>query len=384
MMKRRNIIGVKGQMLTAVRHLAPLFLLLFLLASCKREPLELYYSGKATITVEMDWLSKFGHRPSGMTVIVSKIDSDDIIQSFPDVTNDVDIYEMELEPGTYKMLVFNLSFTEFGSMRFAQTKNFSEIFSFLNQLDRTTDFWDVNANYKREPEAIGCAVDTFTVLPSMADGQPRFIYYKDKMPTFTEKLTLHEVIEPMTTELYVCVKVFGIKYMGSVIGNITGMADGFLLSQAWRRSATCDHLLEKWRISRVDTTANVGFLTTSIRTFGLPRGRELISQRSASSNMLSLCFTLIDNTKHVFRYPVGKHIKYRITDQNGKVIDLDGELSGNFAKANVTLELNLQLEAPFFKDDEVPNLPYAQPTGTGAFDAEVADWGDDEIIDIPM
>ena len=70
---------------------------------------------------------------------------------------------------------------------------------------------------------------------------------------------------------------------------------------------------------------------------------------------------------------MGKHIKYRMADENGY-----------FSKTDVTLELDLLLEAPFFTNPEVPNLPYAQPTGTGAFDAEVADWGDEENIDVPF
>ena len=89
--------------------------------------------------------------------------------------------------------------------------------------------------------------------------------------------------------------------------------------------------------------------------------------------MLSLCFTLIDGTQHVFRYPVGDKIKYK-----------QAELNGYFSKVDVTLDLDLEITNKFYTDDEVPNLPYAQPSGTGAFDAEVSDWGDDEIIDIPM
>ena len=62
----------------------------------------------------------------------------------------------------------------------------------------------------------------------------------------------------------------------------------------------------------------------------------------------------------------------------------EGDSIPGFPKTSVTLELDLRVETPFYKDDEVPNLPYAQPSGTGAFDAEVAPWGDDKIIDVPM
>ena len=75
----------------------------------------------------------------------------------------------------------------------------------------------------------------------------------------------------------------------------------------------------------------------------------------------------------MFRYPVGKAIHYR-----------NAELTGTFSPADVTLELELLVEAPFFDDTTIPILPYAQPSGTGAFDAEVAPWGDEENVDVPM
>ena len=348
--------------------------LVSLFAACDRYDIELYYTGKAYVRVNVDWQTRFGETPTGMTIMLAK-DGDSI--TFTDISNFVDYYDLELEPGTYKMLIFNRTPGEFGSMRFSQMKSFNDAFAYAQQLQRTTDFWDVNVSYLREPEHIGCVVDTFTVLQEMTDGNFRFVLWKDKKEDLRETLTLDEVVDPMTTDLFVRVKIIGYKYMGNIIGNISGLADGFLLSQAWRRTQTGYHLLDNWTSAPApaesDSVTSVGYISTHINTFGLPRGRELLSQRDSTSNVLSLCFTLIDGTQHVFRYPVGKHIKYRMADENGY-----------FSKTDVTLELDLLLEAPFFKDLEVPNLPYAQPTGTGAFDAEVADWGDEENIDVPF
>lgn len=390
MLKRRNIAAIMSGVPKTVWQLAVLCSIFVLFMSCEREPLELYYKGKATVNFYVDWESRFGEKPTGMTIMLAK-DGDSIF--FTDITNDVDSYSVELAPGTYKVLIFNNTTGEFGSMRFAQTKSFNNICAIANRQERVTDFWDVNVAYMREPEAIGCAVDTFTVLPEMIDGEPRFVYYKDKLPNDFEGLNLRETVEPMTTELFVRVKVIGINYMGNLIGNISGMADGFYLSQAWRRVESGYHLLDNWyRVSdptaakaksptRADTDTTdytmpkVGYLATKIRTFGLPSGRELTAERDSTSNVLSLCFTLIDETQHVFRYPVGKQIKYRR-------VDVDAQ--GAFLRADISLELDLLLEAPFYEDPNVPNLPYAQPKGTGAFDAEVAPWGDDEVVDVPM
>lgn len=356
--------------------LAPVLLIIGatgLTTSCDRYEVERYYTGKADVSVDIDWMSRFGERPSGMTIMLAK-DGDAI--TFTDITNDVDHYDLKLEPGEYKMIIFNRTFNEFGTMGFYQTKSFNDVFAYAMQLQHTTEEWDVNVSYMREPEAIGCAVDTFTVLPGMTDGEFRFVNWKDKIDGNYEKLTLREVVEPMVTELYVRVKVIGFRYMAGVVGNISGMANGFLLSQAWRRSQQGYHFLDGWTIKAAPDEStedkSVGYITTKISTFGLPHGRELPSQRQPAHNTLSLCFTLIDNTKHVFRYNVGDKIFYR-----GKEVT-------EFNKHDVTLQLELDIRAPFYSDDEVPHLPYAQPSGTGAFDAEVEPWGDEEGVDVPM
>ena len=368
--------------LSSMRHIRPIQFVRFivitglvaLFTACNRYEVELYYTGKAYVRVNVDWDTRFGEKPTGMTIMLAK-DGDSI--TYTDITNFVDYYDLELEPGTYKMLIFSHSTGEYGSMRFFQMKSFNDAFAYAQQLQRTTDYWDVNVSYMREPEHIGCAVDTFTVLPEMTDGNFRFVPWREKKGDLRETHTLNEIVDPMTTELFVRVKVLGYKYMGNILGNISGMADGFLLSQAWRRAQTGYHFLDAWTTAPApaesDSITSVGYISTHINTFGLPQGRELISQRDSTSNVLTLCFTLIDGTKHVFRYPVGKYIRYKTAEENGY-----------FSKTDVTLELELLLEAPFFKDLEVPNLPYAQPTGTGAFDAEVAPWGDEEDIDVPF
>lgn len=345
-----------------------------LLTSCDRYEVERYYTGKANITVDVDWQSHFGTHPTGMTILLAK-DGDAI--TYADITNDVDHFDLKLEPGEYKMIVFNRTFGEFGSMRFFKTKSFNDVYAYAEQLQRTTEDWDVNVTYMREPEPIGCAVDTFTILPEMIDGDFRFVNWREKVIAPDDTLKLKEVVEPMITELNIKVKIIGFKYMASVVGNISGMADGFLLSQAWRRTEINYHFLDNWTAKAAPDESteamSVGYITTTISTFGLPHGRELLSQRLPAFNALSLCFTLIDGTRHVFRFPVGDKITYH-----------EMEVSQYFNKTDVTLHLDLEIITPFYSNDEVPNLPYAQPSGTGAFDAEVEPWGDDENVDVPM
>jgi len=65
----------------------------------------------------------------------------------------------------------------------------------------------------------------------------------------------------------------------------------------------------------------------------------------------------------------------------GTLIHYEGD-SGEtelFQRADVTLQLDLELVAPII---DVPTLPYSQPEGTGQFDAEVQPWEDEDNIDI--
>ena len=90
---------------------------------------------------------------------------------------------------------------------------------------------------------------------------------------------------------------------------------------------------------------------------------------------MKMHFTMIDNNVIEFNYDVGKMIHY-----DGD----DGSLDISFEQTNVSLQLDLVIDAPIIKEDELPEIPYAQPEGTGAFDAEVEPWGDDENVDVPM
>ena len=87
-----------------------------------------------------------------------------------------------------------------------------------------------------------------------------------------------------------------------------------------------------------------------------------------------LHFTLLDNKTVDFAYQVGKNIRYEGDDGTVQA----------FYQADVALQLDLEIDAPYYDNDDVPIMPYAQPEGTGQFDADVEDWGDDENVDVPM
>ena len=363
-----------------MRGIALIALLLLLLTSCQREPLELYHDGRAEVDLTYDWISRFGEQPEGMTLMLAR-NGDSI--SYYDVTHRVDETTMRLQAGEYRLTVMNKTFGEYGTMRFYNRNSHDGLYAQSNTYYVQSDaFWDNGRTYLQEPEKIGVAIDTFMV-PRTVD-QLTFYDYRDNSLVDTIRLKRHETVYPMTTTLRVRVMVRGISYMRSMEGYITGMADGFLLNTRWRRREVGTIKLDNWerdyseearrKEEGTDLGNNVGFMVCNVETFGLPHGRELLKWRTPESNYINLHFTLIDGRTKDFPYQVGTCIRYEGDD---------GTLNA-FYQADVSLRLDLEIDTKNFGDNGVPIMPYAQPEGSGQFDAQVADWGDDVEVEVPM
>lgn len=354
--------------------------LCLLLGACSRYELELYFDGRANLDLTFDWLSRYGEQPEGMTVMMAH--DGDTIKNY-DVTHSVTARHYDLHGGQYYITTMNRTFGEYSTMRFFQRNSHNDIYAQANTYYIANEqAWDHGRTYMDEPERIGVATDTINV-PATTD-EYTFYNYRDHAAADTVNLKRHEVVLPMTTKLFIRVKVRGISYMrqGGLEGYITGMADGFYLNQRWRRREVGTLKLANWardydeeaRRAATETESNVGWLCTTVETFGLPHGRELLRWRTPESNYILLHFTLLDGRTKDFAYLVGKDIRYRGDDG----------VTEYFAQTDVTLELNLEIDTPTYDNDDVPILPYSQPEGSGQFDAEVAPWGDDEDVDVPF
>ena len=364
-----------------VWYLASLFVLLFLTESCYREPLELYHDGKADVQITYDWMSRYGERPDGMTLMLAR--NSDTISTY-DQTHNIDETSMRAFSGTYLLTVMNKSFGEYSTVNFYNRTSHNDIHvKSKTYYVQTENIWDNGRTYLEQPEKMGVGIDTF-VVSNVIDSVIFYDYREESIPD-TVHVKRHVVVEPMTTTLRVRVKVRGISYMRSMEGYVTGMADGFFLNRRWRTREVGTIKLEGWerdieyekergRRADGDQEENVGWVVCSVETFGLPHGRELLKDRVPESNYIMLHFTLIDGRAVDFAYQVGKIIRYKGDDGTQQY----------FYQADVALELDLEIDTPNYDDDDVPNLPYAQPEGTGQFDAEVEPWGDDVDVDIPM
>jgi len=377
--------------------------LLMALTACNRRPLEVFYPETVSVRLCVAWyegspydeylkaegkpLSNFGTSrsdlPNGMTVLLAK-NGEKVTQT--NITNDVEEYNLSLAPGTYYMMLFNNTTSEYSNMLFQNMSDFVKAQATVGTTTRSTRVWDDSVSYLNTAEKIGVAVDTLVITEEMLKSQLSFTSYENRndLPAVPEEkiFKYYESVQLMTTTLTVRVKVRGIENMQSVVGNIDGMAEGFYLSQVWRTENSGTQYLSGWKVE-YDDKGNA-YIVISVPTMGLPHGKEFESQRDSTDNVLKLHFTLKDGTTIDYTYNVGKYIHY--TDDNG------GDIEGTVLKpADVTLELLLELDAPLVPEETLPELPDVTPvtpddpgTKTGGFDAEVAPWEDGGTVDIGL
>lgn len=329
------------------------------------------------VRLEVDWLKKCGVKPTGMTVLMPGMKGN----YFSTSTNSVDGIDLNLNADSYPTLVYNLSPDEFGSMDFHNADNYDSIHVTLTPITmRANESWDKDVKYLREPEDLAVALDTINITDEMAERYSATIRQRlsDGVPSDkadTVMYVFHETTAPVVSTLNVVVRVLGLKNAASVEGNINGMADGYYLTGLHSTKGQGIHLLDSWKAQFDKGSSRDGYITTTIKTFGLPHGtEENIENRDSTLNYLTLNFKLVDGkTTRTYRYAVGNDFKY-IVEQNGH----------QDYTTRVTLELDLRLDANS-RGDDLPDLPDVKPdggsSGTG-FDAHVDDWEDGGSSDI--
>jgi hypothetical protein len=372
--------------------------LLFVATSCDRRPLEVMEPTKTQIRIYVDWLKYFGVRPNGMTVMIW---GDGWAKPYSTSTNTVEYVNIELDPGHYRIIVFNKSFDEYGSMKFTDTDDYEQLAARGTDITQYVNGeWDKNMLYMPDPEDIGVVFDEFEITEEMLLEQVNFYPYEEwieshKATTRWQReedgtYSMTVVPRPQTTKLNVWVQIRGIDNMRSMIGNITGMADGFYLSQVWRTQEERPMLfdIDKWSRISDGTFDKTGYMFYTMPVFGLPHGKEYIAQRTEDNNVLTLFIALKDGSTRTFSYNVGKLIRYRGLEENVNANIEAGVNIDLIADLDTTLLLDLELDLVINIDtvDEIPDLPDVEPepsSGSG-FDAHVDPWDDGGTVDVGL
>ena len=295
-------------------------------------------SDRKMVRINVDWHLFDKEVPTGMTVMVFPW-SGGAPQTV--LTNEITHADFSLEPGRYRILVFNQSTTEFGTLDFLGMDSYETARAVVQH---TTSRW-----YSRgDDELIGV--------------EPEWLA-SDKLDEFEVSDDFSEVTltpKNVLSQIQVSVKVPGIKNLRYVRGSLTGISEGFLLGQGKPLLSKVTYLLESWTKSVDENEATLGTLKASVKCFGLP---ETVSP-DAENNQLSLSALLTDNKTQVdHQFAVGDKFK---KDENSSELGY-----------TVSLHVDVQMPQP---------LPEVKPSegSSGGFDVTIQDWGKPEDIDIEL
>ena len=295
-------------------------------------------SDRKMVRVNVDWHLFDKEVPTGMTVMVFPW-SGGAPQTV--LTNEITHADFSLEPGRYRILVFNQSTTEFGTLDFLGMDSYETARAVVQH---TTSRW-----YSRgDDELIGV--------------EPEWLA-SDKLDEFEVSEDFSEVtLTPrnVLSQIHVSVKVPGIKNLHYVRGSLTGISEGFLLGQGKPLQSKVTYLLESWTKSVDENEATLGTLRASVKCFGLPE----TASPDAENNQLSLSALLIDNKTQVdHQFAVGDKFK---KDENSSELGY-----------TVSLHVDVQMPQP---------LPEVKPSegSSSGFDVTIQDWDKPEDIDIEL
>lgn len=354
-------------------------LLLTTVTACERRPLEVILDEKVRVRIVAKWEVNFtplyGSVPNGMTVMIwGSKDTAPMIR-----TTNANNITVKLAPDTYRLIIFNELAEEYAPYVYFYDSNVYDDMM-ARAANYTTRAWDSGTEYMYAPEdpRIAVALDTFEITNEMVMRDttmfvPYEVYRDDPTLAYRESERIYEIPEvpwPMTVDLYVRVRLKHRQSLKTIEGNISGMADGFFLSKIVR--TTNPGILkfdpDNWDRNKYGEDADsMGLITTRVASFGLPYGKELVSERDSADNMLNFNLTLTNDSILNFSFKVGKDIRY-ITPEG--------------VEARIRYRQDLQNLQLLVELPDIIDLPYVIPKGGTGFNAVVDEWEDGGTFDI--
>lgn len=346
-------------------------MLICFFGGCRQDELCYLHPHKMPVRVNVDWKRFFPfERPTGMTVMLFSDDENGTV--YTELTNTTTHAYVHIPAGTYHTLVFNQSITEFGSFSFRDMGTHATAVVASQVGSR----WYTRGEYgtvavESEWMAVGneydCVLDqqeiiehgTITVKKNNTkSGAESEIVEEDYI---LAHVTPRNIIQ--TVRIFV--HIDGIYNLRSARAALSGLSEGYLLTQGKTLNSEVTYLVEEFKETRDSNDPTKGYIEGSFTCFGLPDDH----QATVQENSLFLQCLLVDNeTIKTFDIPVGDQIEKVITEmtcqENGETL----------TEEHIELHLHVQIE-----------LPDVEPAGGGSsgFDAEVEDW-EEEDVDVPM
>lgn len=357
--------GIKGVRLLANRLfsiLFPLFTVL-LLPSCEYKDLCYTHPHSARLRIDVDWSeSQYDEEPNGMSVMVMPTTAGGS-PTETHLSNDITHVDLSLFAGTYDVMAYNQSPSEFGTLTFTGMDSINTAMVYANALDASSTWYTPSSGEQllQEPEWIAAGVQrSCTVTEEMVEqcsayNEVNSAGWGTGQPNSTAPRFLLTTVYPQSLvyTIYVTVHLKGAHNLRSARAALTDLADGNQMAYDRPTTSTGTQLLEGWTLTKDKGLATTGTIQCSIKSFGLPTGHS----GAADANTFNLSMLLVDGkTKVTHTFQVGNLFRYD-SDPSKKILYLD-----------------------LYLDEALPDV---KPEGAhgGGFDAEVDEWGpEDEII----
>lgn len=342
-------------------------LLLLLLTSCNHKELCYNHPHTAPVRVDVDW-NRFEpyERPTGMTLTLYPEAGQ---QVFTRQSNTTTHAVMNLPADRYQVLVYNQSPSEFGTFKFQHMDNPQQASVIAEE---HSSRWYVgrgdNNRVATEPEWLGVGnYSDAEVTEKMVEEQALKLQNAAAQTRNSEPVIATVTPENVIHTISVEVHIQGMHNLRSARASLTGLAEGYYLTQGKRMDTEVTHLIEEWSATRDELDPTRGHIQSSFTCFGLPNNHA----EQAEENVLTLDLLLVDNrTIKTFVFHVG--------DKFTETLDESG------VETEVHLQLYLKLLQDLNGDPIV--LPDVKPEGGSGsgFSATVDDWGEEIEFGVQM
>lgn len=335
-----------------------LCVLLIAITSCERRELEDVLINTAKIPVSFDW-SQTGINPDNDengdlyrgSIWLYCVDGTPFNgNSYKEYIINYPILDtIEVPVGKYKVLAINNAISDYSdNVVFKGTENW-ESFEYSVKWSNKS-----NNSYMSEPDFLAIwLLDEFEVTAEMVLESSKGLN-TIKSAASLQKMVGIQVV-PIIYTCTVTAHVAHLRSAKSATGVFSGFASSVVLSSGEKKSEYDGYIFSFDRHKFYDPTSKDGYMQCSFVTLGK-------SQESSHNNELSILFTLNETLDGSMLFPTPPNPPFRF--------DVSSQMGTDANRLNIEIE---------FGKIELPDI-----NAEGGFEPDIDDWGDEDIIDIPI
>ncbi len=343
-------------------------LLAALYSACERRPLTYDYYPYADLIIKVDWSESFSldNKPTGVSVWFYPKDGSKVIKTY---SADVDNHKVALRAGEYDFVVFNMTPYELSStIGFRGDEDLATLEVYSREALSSREPTQTRGTLVEQPADFAVTVYRgLIVTQQMVDETTKARDTKSKTGT-SNITTVVEVTPQLANKRHaIKVRIKGFQNLADngAYGELSGLAEGFLIDKGVPNSINARQKLVGWTQKREEGEYSLGEITIEYTTWGLYNNTTFdVNDYDYWKGLLELILMLVDNkTKKEFSINLDK--------DNLKIYQND-------TNAEVNIEILIEIG---FEDDESILLPDVEPSEGGAsgFDPNVNPWDEEDV-----